>query len=322
MKLQQIFDSLRHLRVEVELSTAQVAEMTDLMQLPTLVIEIDGTLSAVNELAADLLGFNPAYLRGTNFARLIDVECEPMHMLLARCRDPAFGSDIKATLRGRSGRRLQVSLLPLRDRAGQKESGAIMLVLKEINARGAVHYVKRNESDFQAFATRLMLGHEIELKRLASTLHDGIGQDLAMIKFTVEKATRHLAQNETAEIGSLLREAVQYLREATDEVRRISSDLWPSALTDLGLHAALEGHCRKFEAVYQNLRLEKSILLDESMIPLSLKAEMFRLAQEALANSATHAHASVRSTAARLIHRRGQSEWHECVCCSRVPPSL
>jgi signal transduction histidine kinase len=57
----------------------------------------------------------------------------------------------------------------------------------------------------------------------------------------------------------ILEEAVQCLRDAMNEVRRLSGELRPSTLDDLGLIPTVEAHCRKYEDAYSNAIIERNL---------------------------------------------------------------
>jgi len=78
------------------------------------------------------------------------------------------------------------------------------------------------------------------------------------------------------------------LGRALDEVRRLSRELRPAALDDLGLGRALERHLREFEN-HTGIKVRASI--NPPRLGRSAQAALFRIAQEALTNVARHAEA-------------------------------
>ena len=74
-------------------------------------------------------------------------------------------------------------------------------------------------------------------------------------------------------------------------VRRISSELRPSLLDDLGLVPAIEWQLREFEK-HSGLEIEFIEPEEEIAIPESIKTGLFRIVQESLTNVARHADAS------------------------------
>lgn len=74
-------------------------------------------------------------------------------------------------------------------------------------------------------------------------------------------------------------------------MRRIVEDLRPSMLDDLGVLATINWLCRRFNAVYSQIVINKDIRIKESDVPLPLKAVIFRIIQEAFNNIAKHSQA-------------------------------
>jgi signal transduction histidine kinase len=92
------------------------------------------------------------------------------------------------------------------------------------------------------------------------------------------------------------------IQQAMDEVRRISTDLRPSILDDLGITATINWFCRNFAETYA-VRVETDLTIEESAIPDALKTVVYRVLQEAMNNVAKHAHADHVRVSFRRIDR-------------------
>jgi signal transduction histidine kinase len=137
---------------------------------------------------------------------------------------------------------------------------------------------------------------EQERARLARELHDQTLQGLGGMRVMLAYA----AQSDDVEVmRQALDQAVADLGEEIDAVRRMSIDLRPAVLDDLGLGAALEGLIERHRAT-GILHLEAIISLDgDDEEPISPDSErtVYRLVQESLTNVVKHsgaARASVR----------------------------
>ncbi|MFZ6875102.1 cache domain-containing protein [Undibacterium sp. Di27W] len=146
------------------------------------------------------------------------------------------------------------------------------------------------EAKLKVLAQSVVSSQEDERARLSRDLHDGLSQLLVSVKLQIEsgqvKLTQGMAGPEAAK-GSFSR-ATDQLNEALSEVRRISHNLRPALLDDLGLVAAFEHLADEFE--------------HDSGLPVSFHAAgdfhtldeisntvLFRVAQEALTNIHKHA---------------------------------
>jgi len=140
----------------------------------------------------------------------------------------------------------------------------------------------------QDLAGRLIVAQEVERKRIARDLHDDINQQLAGLAIALSGLKRRLG---TAAPGTL-EEAVTTLQQRTinlaDSVRRLSHDLHPGVLQQIGLTAALESHCAEFQKQHG---IEVIFFAEEELNAIDPDAALclFRAAQETLRNVAKHA---------------------------------
>jgi signal transduction histidine kinase len=133
----------------------------------------------------------------------------------------------------------------------------------------------------------LIDGQELERKRISRELHDGLGQHLLAIKVRLEQ----LFDNTGSEINKKLESIRQSFYKTIDETRRISDNLMPVSLEELGLDSALENLCREFENT-NDFKIDYVCFGIPEQIDLKTKTHVYRVAQEALANIVKHAEAS------------------------------
>lgn len=147
---------------------------------------------------------------------------------------------------------------------------------------------KRMETELRQLSARLITIQERERRRVARDLHDSVGQTLTGIKFTVEAALGELWPHERRAGIERLRSLVPTIQDAVEEVRRISTELRPSTLDDLGLLATIAWYLREFEKTHPRLAVERHINATESDVPRALRTPIFRILQEATNNVAKH----------------------------------
>ena len=133
-----------------------------------------------------------------------------------------------------------------------------------------------------------MDAQENERKRVARELHDGIGQALTGIKFALENGVRRLKEAGTAPHFKVLDDIVPLIQATVEETRRIAMGLRPSTLDDIGILETIYWFCRQYESIYKNIRILKSIEIEEDQIPEDLKTVIFRVLQESLNNVAKY----------------------------------
>jgi two-component system sensor histidine kinase UhpB len=134
--------------------------------------------------------------------------------------------------------------------------------------------LERLETERRESGRRALHAQEAERRRIASGLHDEVGQVLTGVLLRLEDT-----------------ETKEAVRQALEEVRRIARELRPEMLEQLGLVSALTELSRKF-ADSSGIRVERSFATD--LPPLSDDSELavYRVAQESLTNIARHADAS------------------------------
>ncbi|SPF37204.1 membrane hypothetical protein [Syntrophobacter sp. SbD1] len=153
--------------------------------------------------------------------------------------------------------------------------------------------LEQSEEERRLLSRKLLDAQEMERKRIAMELHDSLGGSIAAIKFRTEYAISQMDQAANAKSRGLFNDIVGMLKNLVEEVRRIHSNIWPSVLSDCGLVMAIDWFCRRYEETYPHISIEKSLQLEETDVPDSLKIVIFRIIQEALNNIAKHSGANL-----------------------------
>ena len=164
-------------------------------------------------------------------------------------------------------------------------SGAFFDVTDHKSAEEAL---RDSEKELRLLSSQLITVQEQERGRIARELHDGIGQSLSAIKFRVEDALGQIAKGSPDSSANSLNSLIPIIQSTIEEVRRITMDLRPATLDDLGILATIGWFCREFQMTFSAVRIDKDISIDESDIPESLKIVIYRVLQEALNNVAKH----------------------------------
>jgi PAS domain S-box-containing protein len=122
---------------------------------------------------------------------------------------------------------------------------------------------------------------------IAKELHDSIGASLAAIKFSLEGWLEVYGDRlPSPEIP--FERIIAHIVETIKETKRISANLRPSTLDDLGLLATAKWFCRNLSGLYQGIRITPRFEISEGQIPEALKIVLYRVMQEALSNAAKH----------------------------------
>ncbi len=151
--------------------------------------------------------------------------------------------------------------------------------------------LRRSEERLQKLSSQLLNAQENERKRLAMELHDGLGQSLSAIKYSMEELVRDRQGELDSKTGEILTKSITQIRQTIDDARRMAMDLRPSILDDLGIISTINWFCRQFEETYRDIKIEKEIYLEEEDISEDRKIVIYRILQEALNNIVKHANA-------------------------------
>ncbi|MFA7292080.1 MAG: cache domain-containing protein [Rhodocyclaceae bacterium] len=145
------------------------------------------------------------------------------------------------------------------------------------------------DQQLKLLAQRLVSSQEEERARVSRELHDGLSQLLVSTKFRFELAQERLQEGRN-NAAQAIEEGLSGLTEALGEIRRISHDLRPSLLDNLGLPAALEQLAEDFGR-RTGIAVRAAIGPVQQIPPGSATTALFRVAQEALTNVERHAQA-------------------------------
>lgn len=150
--------------------------------------------------------------------------------------------------------------------------------------------MKEGEGKLEALSDRLLLIQEEERSRIARELHDDLGQALTALKMDVGGLLALSPKSMASE--PLRNRIIETLDDTVTAVQRISSELRPSILDDLGLGAAIEAEALRFEG---RTGIECEVSLPEHAdlaIAGSAATAIYRIVQESLTNVARHSNAT------------------------------
>ena len=157
--------------------------------------------------------------------------------------------------------------------------------------------LQRNEREFRRLGRAVWRVQEDERRRLARELHDGLGQNLTALKHRLTQLGDDLPAAQRPQLDA----AIALCSDTLTDTRELSRLLRPPILDDFGLEAALRWLAR---SVGETAALDVELQV-EPLPPLNGDVEtlLFRVAQEALNNTAKHAQA--RNVLLRLVARGG-----------------
>jgi len=169
------------------------------------------------------------------------------------------------------------------------------LALVVLSAGGIVFLIYRNRVSHLReiaetktnFSRQLIESQETERKRIASELHDGLGQSLAIIsnRAAMGKSKRYEPETVSKEFDEISNNAL----DALDEVQEITNKLHPHYLERLGLSKALKSMFIKVQDVVEFTSEVDSI---DNLFPKEAEINVYRIVQESVNNIIKHSDAS------------------------------
>ena len=160
-----------------------------------------------------------------------------------------------------------------------------------INAR-LYETVKNKEKERAKLLHQIITAQEEERKRIARELHDETRQALSALILGLDTVDTARAAD-PSEAAAIQQSNKAIARQILEDIRRITADLRPSLLDDMGLVPAVTRYAKnRLNPLGIMLRFDVDNLKGYRL-PSDLEIVLFRIIQEAISNIIRHAHASV-----------------------------
>jgi len=146
--------------------------------------------------------------------------------------------------------------------------------------------IRRDRQELRRLTEKLFQSQEEERRRIARELHDESGQSLTAVKLALERLEQNVpsAQNGLREeIG----EIIMMVRRTSSEIRRLSYNLHPTLLSDLGLEPALDLYFKEIKN-HTDHNIEFSMVGFDRRLDVDMETVFYRFSQEALTNALKH----------------------------------
>ena len=155
--------------------------------------------------------------------------------------------------------------------------------------KNAFEKLVKAETRIRNFATHLNHSLEEERATISREIHDELGQQLTALKMDIAWVL-HKQTNTEEKVIAKFKEILQMSDGVINTIRRISSDLRPAVIDDLGLIAALEWKCNDFEEK-TGLACHFVSTVKERKFETTFGINIYRILQETLTNVSRHAEA-------------------------------
>ncbi len=268
-------------RAEEALRESEARLRLLLSQLPAIVWTTDSALRFTSAMGAGLraLGLETGQVAGMTLGDYLRHTGQESDQQDHRRALEGQSLSYEATVKGHT---YAVHLEPLRN-AAREITGTVGIAL-DITER------QKTQDALRALAARLQTVREEERTNVAREIHDVLGQALTAIKIDLSALSQALSMDQEKQ-ATKARSTMKLVDETIQSVRRISTELRPGILDDLGLAAAVEWAAEEFEARTAT-RCRLNLPQEDIAVDQELATAIFRIFQETLTNVARHANAS------------------------------
>jgi PAS domain S-box-containing protein len=252
-----------------------------------LIIDRAGRIVQANPSTQRIFDYSPNELIGQSIEILIPERMRGVHIrhrenyfVQPQNRPMGVGLDLQARRKDGSEFFVEISLSYIQTVQGTLGVAFVTDIAKRKADETAI---RQQREELRLLAGRLMTAQDDERRRIARDLHDDLSQKLAYLAMDMAKLATAPRVQGVVDLRSLQMRAA----DAAESVRRISHQLHPSILDDIGLEAALEQYCEEFQE-----RSGIATHFSSSNVPEALAQEVansiYHIAAECLRNVSKH----------------------------------
>jgi PAS domain S-box-containing protein len=285
-RTRDLLETNKQLREEIQIRTQVEAALRRMSMVfmnstaPIVIHDLSGRITDCNAEVERTYGWAREELLGQPFEKLVPPEMRAEQFdLVARCRRGEGVRNAESLRQTKSGQQLPVLLTfsLLTDEKG--DPFAIASIAKDLSEQ------KRLQHQLQAAASEAALAEERERRKLASDLHDGLGQLLALTGIKLG-SLRDSAK--AFGLDQRVREVEEIIAQAHDRTRRLSFQLSPPILHDVDFVAAAQWLADDMQARF-GLQVTVQDDGQSKMLDEGIRLTLFRGLSELLLNIAKHA---------------------------------
>jgi len=256
------------------------------------VVDLEAKITNVNRATCELLGYEEDELIGKDINLIVPQEEEIFKSRgFQRLLRQASVVNHELDYLARSGKPIPVlfSAAVLKNKE-EGVVGAVGIARDITERRLAEEALRKSERELRFLSSQLLVAQEKERRRLSIELHDELGQALMVLKLKL-RSIREGLQPEQTGLQAACDGLLGYINDVSENVRRLSRDLSPSILEDLGLSAAIRWLVEK-SCKHSNLESSLEMTELEDLFTREKQITVYRIVQECLTNVAKHAQAT------------------------------
>lgn len=255
------------------------------------VLDQDGRINNVNKATCELLGYTRKELIGRKMRSILPLQEQ---IFIEDGLQRVFGGEkiinLETEYLTKKGDEVPIlfSATVMRSKDGISQ-GVVGIARDITERRKAEEALRHSERELRFLSAQLLTAQEKERRRLSVELHDELGQSLMVLKLRFRAIQRNWGNDEG--LKKECDEVIAYMNEVTENIRRLSRDLSPLILEDLGLTIAVRRLVESSAKLY-NIDCSLELVELDDLFSRDQKITVYRIVQECLTNIARHSDAN------------------------------
>jgi two-component system sensor histidine kinase UhpB len=279
-------EELKEARIQLEQSLEKYSNLYNLAPVAYLSLDKNGQIEDINITGSNMLCVEKRYLVKKRFQSFIIQEHKDrFHMFLSRIFSSSGNHVCELEIIDKRNRERQVKLIGSYLAELSEEGSTCKMAMVDITDQNAAREIIKSNIEEKERLNVILKTQEQERKRIAESLHNGIGQTLYAAKLKLDQYLNEVNSS------SKIEELRNLLMDAINDVKVISFELIPVILEDFGLETVLIEMCRKFSRE-DEINFFCNVYGYESRLDITTEIAIYRIIQELVNNIIKHSKAS------------------------------
>jgi PAS domain S-box-containing protein len=278
------FNSMLDALVQTSISEKYLNKILNNLYGALLVTDAEARIQSINSTTSHMLKYSKNELLGENILLLFNSENSPGSLRSVKnLHEQSKMIGKQSIMLDKDGLAIPVYVTSVVLRDGEGEAEGMVVVGHDLTEE------KKNEAKIENLRKERTIAvheaQELERLRISRDLHDGLGQLLTGISYSVQK----IGEGNTIDRDFADRLQTQ-VNTAIQETKNLAQDLAPIVLKDFGLPAAIESLVQRTNQLQKTRFIFNSYSFSER-IDAKLEKALFRICQEAVNNIIKHSSA-------------------------------